>query len=197
MRDTLFISHATPQDNDFSIWLASRLEMLGYRTWIDKKGLLGGEVFWQTIQNTIKNDAIKILFVYSENIRDVNDNLKSGIDKELSYAESIANEEQIKDFIIPLRIDNSQFNAFIGSNRLNHIPFETNWADGLKQLLKKLEKDSVPKTIDFNESSFSEWYENEYISKCSIIDKRELFYTWDLLIIPFFFGRFTVSSQIR
>jgi len=48
MRDTLFISHATPQDNDFAIWLASRLEMLGYKTWIDKNGLLGGEKFWQT-----------------------------------------------------------------------------------------------------------------------------------------------------
>ena len=35
-RDTIFISHATPEDNEFSIWIASRLEMLGYKTWIDK-----------------------------------------------------------------------------------------------------------------------------------------------------------------
>jgi hypothetical protein len=177
MRDTLFISHATPQDNDFAIWLASRLEMLGYKTWIDKNGLLGGEKFWQTIQNVIKDNAIKILFVYSANIRDANENLKDGIDKELSYAESIASQENVSDFIIPLHIDNSQFNAFIGSNRLNHIPFNENWADGLKQLLKKLEKDNVPKVINIQESSFSEWYENEYISNCSIIGKSELFYT--------------------
>ena len=39
-RDTIFISHATPEDNEFSIWIASRLEMLGYKTWIDKDGLL-------------------------------------------------------------------------------------------------------------------------------------------------------------
>lgn len=50
MRDTIFISHATPEDNDFSIWIASRLEMLGYKVWIDKEGLLGGERFWMTIQ---------------------------------------------------------------------------------------------------------------------------------------------------
>lgn len=35
MRDTLFISHATPEDNEFAIWIGSRLEMLGYKVWID------------------------------------------------------------------------------------------------------------------------------------------------------------------
>jgi hypothetical protein len=201
MRDTLFISHATPQDNDFAIWLASRLEMLGYKTWIDKNGLLGGEKFWQTIQNVIKDNAIKILFVYSKNIRDANENLKDGIDKELSYAESIASQEKINDFIIPLHIDNSQFNVFIGSNRLNHIPFNENWADGLKQLLKKLEKDDVPTVTDINESSFSEWYENEYISNCSIIDKSELFYTswWQIAKMPqqFYLYQFHNEKQAK
>ena len=196
-RDTLFISHATPQDNDFSIWLASRLEMLCYKTWIDKNGLLGGEVIWQTIQNVIKNDAIKILLVYSKNIRDTNGNLKTGIDKELSYAESIASQENITDFIIPLKIDDSQFNEFIGSNRLNHISFETNWAEGLKQLLKKLERDSVPKVPLVDKSSFSEWYENEYISNCSIIPKKELFYSswWRVHTMPKIFYMHQFSNE--
>ena len=201
MRDVLFISHAAPQDNDFAIWLASRLEMLGYKTWIDKNGLLGGEKFWQTIQNVIKDNAIKILFVYSANIRDMNDNLKDGIDKELSYAESIATQESINDFIIPLRIDNSQFNAFIGSNRLNHIPFNQNWADGLKQLLKKLEKDNIPKVADINESSLSEWYENEYISDCYITNKTELYYTswWQIAEMPqrFYMYQFDNLEQAK
>ena len=66
----MFISHATPEDNEFAIWLASRLEMLGYKTWIDKQHLLGGERMWQEIQTIIEYNAIKILFVYSKNIRD-------------------------------------------------------------------------------------------------------------------------------
>ena len=201
MRDTLFISHATPQDNEFAIWLASRLEMLGYKTWIDKNGLLGGEKFWQTIQNVIRDNAIKILFVYSASLRDTNGNLKDGIDKEISYAESIANQESINDFIIPVHIDDSQFNAFIGSNRLNHIPFNKNWADGLKQLLKKLEKDNIPKTNNIQESTFSEWYENEYISNCSIINKHELFYTswWQIADMPqeFFMYQFYNEKQAK
>ena len=63
-KDTIFISHATPEDNDFTIWLASRLELLGYEVWLDKNALLGGEKLWETIDNTIRNKSIKFLLVY-------------------------------------------------------------------------------------------------------------------------------------
>ena len=43
-RNTIFISHATPEDNEFSIWIASRLEILGYKTWIDKEAIGRGKV---------------------------------------------------------------------------------------------------------------------------------------------------------
>ncbi len=67
-RDIVFISHATPEDNDFTIWLASRLQLLGYKVWIDKNGLLGGEKFWEEIDQVIRYKAIKVLLVYSQNI---------------------------------------------------------------------------------------------------------------------------------
>lgn len=88
MRDTIFISHATPEDNEFTIWLASRLELLGYKVWIDKKELLGGEVYWDDIEDAIKNKAIKVLLVYSENISDTKNvgQLKPGIQKEIDLA---------------------------------------------------------------------------------------------------------------
>jgi hypothetical protein len=43
MRNKIFISHAKPEDNDFTIWLASRLELLGYEVWIDKNGLVASD----------------------------------------------------------------------------------------------------------------------------------------------------------
>ena len=109
MRDTIFISHATPADNEFSIWIASRLEMLGYKVWIDKKGLLGGERFWATIQKAL-DCSIKVLFVYSKNIVAEDGVLRQGIENELEYAKSIANQEGLQDFIIPLHIDDSGYN---------------------------------------------------------------------------------------
>ena len=199
-RDTIFISHATPQDNEFSIWIASRLEMLGYNTWIDKEGLLGGERFWPTIQKAIES-SIKVLFVYSKNIVTHDGILKPGIENEIEYAKSIASQHGLQDFIIPLHIDESPYNLVIGLPNINHISFNDNWADGLKQLLKKIEKDAVPKKSMNIESTFSEWYENEYISNCSIISKTELFYTswWQVKDIPqqFYMYLFTNAAQAK
>ena len=139
-RDTIFISHSTPQDNEFSIWIASRLELLGYKVWVDKNGLLGGERFWPTIQKAIDR-SIKILFVYSKNILNSDGVLKPGIENELEYGKSIAIQNGLSDFIIPLHIDDSQYHLAIGMPNINHIPFTDNWAVGLKQLLRKLEKE--------------------------------------------------------
>jgi len=197
-RDTLFISHATPQDNEFSIWLASRLEMMGYKVWLDKAGLLGGERFWPTIQQAIQS-SIKVLFVYSNNIVTEEGILKGGIENEIEYAKSIATANNLKDFIIPLHIDDSPYNLAIGLPNLNQIPFEKNWADGLKTLIKKLDKDSVPKVFSPSESVMSEWYENEYISNCTIVDSAELFYTswWTVADMPkqFFMFKFANLEQ--
>ena len=35
MRNKIFISHATPDDNDFTRWLALKLIGLGYDVWCD------------------------------------------------------------------------------------------------------------------------------------------------------------------
>ena len=128
-RNTIFISHSTPQDNEFSIWVASRLEMLGYNVWVDKKGLLGGERFWPTIQKAI-DGAVKILLVYSKNIINSEGVLKPGIENEVEYGKSVASENGLKDFIIPLHIDDSQYHLAIGMPNINHIPSADNRANG-------------------------------------------------------------------
>lgn len=197
-RETLFISHATPQDNEFSIWLASRLEMMGYSVWIDKDGLLGGERFWPTIQKAILKSS-KILLVYSKNIVTTEGILKQGIENELEYAKSIANEHNLKDFIIPLHIDNSPYNLAIGLPNINQISFENNWAEGLKVLKRKLEKDNVLQSFDTSESVMSEWYENEYVSNCAIVSKSELYFSswWTVDEIPDKFYMYQFSNLVQ
>jgi hypothetical protein len=203
MRDTIFISHATPEDNDFTIWLASRLELSGYKVWIDKEGLLGGEKFWEEIDNVIRNLAQKVILVYSENIcynREPG-KLKDGINNEIELSKSIGKKENIKDFIIPCKIDKSEFDLFVGANIYNHIDFEDNWADGLKQLLKKLEKDGVSKNENLSDSTLIDWFENKYITDCKIIDRKELYYSswWSVRDIPskFFLHRFENLTQAQ
>ncbi len=186
-RNVIFISHATPEDNDFTIWLASRLQADGYEVWIDKQALLGGEHFWQEIDQTIRNNAIKFLLVYSENIcfQKQPGVLKSGIEKEKSLAESIATANGYQDFIILLNIDNSAYNLFIGADTLNQIPFYENWAGGYAQLLKKFKKDELePSNLPVGD--FSRWYEDEYVIHNGIENLHEIYYDcwWPIPELP-------------
>lgn len=203
MRNIIFISHATPEDNDFSIWLASRLKLLGYNVWVDKNELLGGEKSWEEIDQVIRCKATKFLLIYSKNIciKGQMGKLKDGIYKEYSLAENISKQDVLKDFIILLNIDNSTFSLFIGADRLTQIPVHKNWADGLKQLIKKLEKDKVEKSDKNTDLGFAHWYENKYTIKNDIIQKNELYYSnwWPIQNLPEFFYiyQFETESQAQ
>ena len=62
--------------------------------------------------------------------------------KELHLAQGIARKENLRDFVIPLHLDNLPHNeTTIELTRINAIPFESSWAHGLSVLLEKLEKD--------------------------------------------------------
>lgn len=186
MRDTIFISHASPDDNDFTIWLASRLQLLGYKVWFDKKNLLGGENFYNDIDKIIRAQAVKFLLVFSKSIIKEPGKLILGIDKELSLAESIVEQENLTDFIIPLKIDESPYNSFIGLNRINHVPFNGNWAAGFQQLVKKLEKDCVFRQ-DNSVAEHANLYEQLKLHE-GIHETSEIYYSswWQIPELPEF-----------
>ncbi len=203
MRQHLFISHANPEDNTFAIWLSSRLTALGYKTWLDRNALLGGEKTWEEIDKVIRHQAAKVLLVYSKNIcRDETPGcLKDGIAKEVSLAESISKQDGLQDYLILLNVDNSSYNLFIGADRLNQIPFHNNWAEGLRRLIRKLQKDGVSNKTKVEAQEFARWYESKYITKSGIIPKRELFYTslWQIPKLPerFFLYQYTSEQAAR
>jgi len=204
-RNIIFIGHASPEDDDFTIWLASRLQLLGYEVWIDKEQLLGGEKFWQDIDLIIRNKASKYLLVYSKNIcqKDENYNsipgkLKDGISKEFNLADSIAKQNKLNDFILLLNLDGSDFNLFIDAPRLNQIPFLSNWADGLNQLIKKLHKDNVPTTNEINDPNFGSWYQNKYLLVGNVEEKRELYHSnWWEIRLPECFYIYKLNNETQ
>jgi hypothetical protein len=64
-RKLVFISHANPENNNFTLWLASRLTAEGYLVWSDFTRLFGAEIFWEDIQDAIRNHAAKVVVVLS------------------------------------------------------------------------------------------------------------------------------------
>ena len=60
-RDMLFRSHANPEDDLVTGWLALQLAREGYAVRSDLTKLLGGEAFWDDIQAAIEYRTVKFL----------------------------------------------------------------------------------------------------------------------------------------
>lgn len=151
-RNLIFISHATPDDNDFTSWLSARLASAGYEVWSDLTQLVGGEVFWNDIEEALRQHSIKFLSVLSPVAVG-----KRGFQKELSVADSIEGQGELGDFIIPLRIGDIPYSDIsILIHNKNVIDFTKGWHLGLARLLDKLEKDQVPRQENV-ELALSNW----------------------------------------
>ncbi len=168
-RDKLFISHAYPEDNEFTRWLSLQLANEGYPIWCDLTNMLGGEVIWDDVKRTIREKAVRVLFVHSRH-----SNQKDGTLQEIHLAKAVARNEGIEDFIIPLRIDDiPQDEITIELQRIAPIDFHRSWAEGLAQLLNKLEEAGVPKNNNFNPNSVSAWWRSRYSADYGIIEQPE------------------------
>ncbi len=169
MRDMVFISHANPEDNDFSLWLALQLAKEGYPVWCDMTQFLGGEDFWKDAEKAIRERTVKFLYVLSKT-----SNWKDGPLQELQVAKNVANRHKLKDFIIPLHIDDlSHGEINIQLTRIISIPFYTNWANGLNLLLQNLEKDNVPKNGNFTPETVANWWRSNFSSERGLIFEPE------------------------
>jgi TIR domain-containing protein len=157
-RNSLLLSHANPEDNEVTLWLALQLANEGYRVWCDLTKLLGGEVFWDNIEEVIKTRAVKVLYVLSRT-----SNAKDGPLKELHFAQGVAKREKLKDFVIPLQIDDLPHgDVTIEITRINTVQFERSWGAGLAKLLEKLEEDAVPKDPKFNRTAVNDWWRTQF-----------------------------------
>jgi hypothetical protein len=136
-RDHLFISYAT-EDIAVAEWLTYKLTTLGYRVWCDRIKLLGGESYPEDIDIAIKNRTSRFLALLSH--ASLN---KANPRKERTIAHNIAKERQI-NFIIPLNLGLKPAELDWMMSDLTYVDFSCNWAQGLLDLLKALQKAGTP-----------------------------------------------------
>lgn len=171
MRNMVFISHANPADNEFSRWLALRLAIAGYPVWCDLTQLLGGEDFWRDAEEAIRERTIKFLYVLSRASND-----KEGPRRELFVAATVQKVSHLKDFIIPLRVDDLPFAEMnIELARLNAIDFASQWATGLQQLLEKFDRDRIPVDARFTPNAVAQWWKTNVRADQGLASKPELY----------------------
>jgi hypothetical protein len=167
----VFVSHANPEDNLFTRWLALRLAREGYPVWCDLTRLLGGEDFWRDIEAAIRDRTAKFLFVLSKT-----SNQKQGTLMELAVARKAG--KSIHDFVIPLRIDDIRHDDInIELQRLNCIEFSKGWAGGYKVLLEKLEKDGVAKDQRFGPKSVADWWRHQFGAERGVLTSPEEYFS--------------------
>jgi hypothetical protein len=183
MRDIVFISHSNPKDNRFALWLTHKLTLAGYKVWCDLTRLIGGERdYWKNIEDIIRLDACKFLLVVSRHTFN-----RDGVLDEYEFARSIQSENKnsLPDFVIPLKIDGSPYNARIGLNRYNLIKF-VDWKQGVQQLLTKLKADNVPTREPEEFNTVNLWYQNSFALQHDLVSKEEVHYSnlWPITNLP-------------
>jgi TIR domain len=180
-RRVIFISHATPQDNVFAAWLAAQLAIAGYEVWCDVTKLLGGEAWWSDIDQAIDAAAFRVLFVST-----LEANRKPGTLRELRLALDAQKKHCLKDFVIPLKIDEFPFASMQESIQgLNCVRFDKTWAAGLANLLKLLEREGAPKSAAAGPGCVADWYKRSIDQNRQIVVSREQCYSnWFPLTLP-------------
>lgn len=175
-RDILFVSHATPEDNEFAKWITLRLASEGYRVYCEILNLLGGEDPWKNVQEIIREKTVKFLFVASH----VSMQEKTGARKELALAEQVARRENFEEFVIPLSIEKLTRDEYCIELQTTYpTAFENGWAKGLNQLLEKLEQQKVEKFPDFNPGLINSWWRNNFSANQGLQDQpEELLSNW-------------------
>ena len=147
----LFINYAT-EDWEFVQWLALRLTAEGYAVWCDRLKLLGGESYPEDIDRAIREGTFRFLAVISQNSVH-----KANPRKERTLALNLARERDL-DFVLPLNLGGvgpTDLGWMLSD--LTYVPFDRSWADGLAQLLQKLQSISAPRTLIDGKGAVGDW----------------------------------------
>ncbi|WP_216842979.1 toll/interleukin-1 receptor domain-containing protein [Granulicella sp. S190] len=136
-REAIFISHATPEDNDLTIWLGAKLSAMGYEVWADVLRLRGGHDWQRRLEAALRNRACKVLLIANPISVE-----KQGVRNEIQIASDVARGLKDDSFVIPLRTKPYQSPFLIA--QAQYINFERGWAEGFQDLILALNDYGVP-----------------------------------------------------
>jgi hypothetical protein len=137
-REALFISHASPEDNAFTLWLGAKLTALGYSVFADVLRLRGGDDWERILEDAIRNKAAKVLLVATPHGVQ-----KQGVRNEITIATQTAKKIGDNAFIVPLRL--APFEPQLQIAHAQYLDFSKGWAAGLSDLLALIDEFRIPK----------------------------------------------------
>ena len=162
-RVSLFISHATPEDNHFVRWLGAKLTAMGYDVWADVMRLKGGDDWSRMLEDALRKKACKMLLVCTA--RGVE---KPGVRAEIEIATQMARALGDASFIVPLRLDNYDAPFRIATSQ--YIDFKRGWAAGFSELMDLLREVKVPCG---NPGAMNTWLDSHAEGSALLLQKPE------------------------
>ena len=136
-RTVVFISKATPGDDEFVLWLAPKLEAAGYTVFADILSLDAGDRWRGVVTSTLQASSIRMLLCCS------NETLAApGVLEEIEIATDLSKELKDPRFILPLRV--RPYKKIFGIAGLQYTDFVRGWAEGLEKLLASLKRQKIP-----------------------------------------------------
>ncbi len=152
-RRFVFLGHANPHDNAFTLWLGARLSAAGFEVWSDLRQLHGGETFWNDIEDGLRQHTAVYVPILSNS--SVNRE-RRGFHDEIAMAVQIMRTPNMERFIQPVMIERVH-PVPPPLIQLNYIDFTGGWANGLLRLITALEKSGVPRTDNPPTQAVSAW----------------------------------------
>ncbi|RUV05556.1 toll/interleukin-1 receptor domain-containing protein [Mesorhizobium sp. M1A.F.Ca.IN.020.06.1.1] len=148
VRDTIFLIKSSPIDDEFTLWLAPKLEAEGYRVFADILTLQPGDRWRRQINQALQYRAAKVLLVCRDATLD-----DPHVQDDLDIALELSKEIPDSRFIIPLRLEAGKKVKGVGDAVT--VDFVRGWGDGAGLLLDTLQRQKVlrsagPPVIDPN-----------------------------------------------
>jgi hypothetical protein len=180
-KEIVFISHATHDDDYYAGWLASKLQALGYKIFIDLDNLRAGDTFFTVIQPIIQKEAYKFITLNTKNYISKAADPNSGVRKEINAAATIKSD---LNFIIPIRFDDTDFNLFpmdyVGRKS---IDFNKRWKEGLDELVNELEEFKTPQN-NLETNPLKLWHKAVRVNNLIISAPETIFTNWFPIELP-------------
>lgn len=166
-RGSLFISHAV-EDNDFALWLGSRLSAAGFDVWADVLRLKGGDDWSRVLEDALRNKASKMIWVASQKGTE-----KQGVRNEIQIATDVARKLNDESFIIPVKLEQCEA-PFLAVHH-QWVDFRNGWGAGLAELLENLGAiDGLTKSSGLNADSMGRWLAAQGAKKASLKQETDV-----------------------
>ena len=137
-RNVIFLIKSSPVDDEFTLWLAPKLEAEGYRVFADILTLQPGDRWRREINAALQHRAVKVLLICRDGTLS-----DSHVQDDLDIALDVGKDLDDKRFIVPLRLEEGKKVKGLGDAVA--VDFVRGWGEGLTLLLEALQRQKVPR----------------------------------------------------